>query len=76
MRTTAVDFDTFASMEFQHPANFYVRTALVYIYIHTRKRDEAQKWVDEEFGIGKYLVRSSKLTKTEPKYEGFSVTAR
>lgn len=76
MRTTAVDFDTFASMEFQHPANFYVRTALGYIYIHTRKRDEAQRWVDNEFGVNKYLVRSSKLTKGEPKYLGHSVTAK
>ena len=76
MRTTAVDFETFADMNFNHPANFYVRTALGYIYIHTRKRDEAQRWVDSEFGAGKYLVRSSKLTKSEPRYQGFSVTAR
>lgn len=76
MKTTVVEFEQFAEMDFQPPATYYVRTAMCYIYLHTRKRNDAQEYVDSEYGVGKYTVRSSKLTKSQPKYEGHSISAK
>ena len=76
IKTTVVEFDQFADIDFVPPANYYVRTALYYLYLHTQDRAKAQAEVDEIFGKGKYLVKASKLTKSKPKYDGFSITAR
>lgn len=76
VKTTIVEFEQFADIDFTPPAVYYVRTAMYYLYIHTRERDKAQAAVDEMFGGGKYLVKASKLVKSKPKYDGFSITAR
>lgn len=76
IRTTIIEFDQFADIDFVPPANYYVRTALYYLYLHAQDRAKAQAEVDEIFGKGKYLVKASKLTKSKPKYDGFSITAR
>ena len=77
MKTTTVTYENFTDTDFKPPALYYVRTACGnYLYLHTQDRAKAQAEVDEIFGKGKYLVKASKLTKSKPKYDGFSITAR
>lgn len=41
---------------------FYIINCLdEHVFIKTRDRAKAQGWVDEEYGSGKYRIRSSKL---------------
>lgn len=75
MRTTFVSFEQFSDIEFEDPATYYIRTALGYVYMHTRDRKKAVDYIKKEYG-GIYEIRTSKTIKSKPKYDGFDVTAR
>lgn len=48
MKTTVVEQTEYEAVDFIPPAAYYIRTAHEgYIFIHTSKIDEAQKWIDE-----------------------------
>lgn len=75
IKTTLVAYNEHGELDFKSPSNWYVRIATGdFLYIHTQKRQIAQKWVDEEFGKGKYVVRASDVekTKNEPSARGTS----
>jgi len=76
LRTTIVEFDQYADIDFDHPSSYYVRTALYYLYLHTRSREEAQNFVDNEYGKGKYTVRAARLEKPKGKFEGHKISAK
>ena len=64
VRVTVVDFDLFSDIDFVPPATFYIRNASGdYVFVHTRSRDKAQAWVDENYGKNRYKVNASKIQK-------------
>ena len=76
IKTTTVEFEQFADIDFEHPATFYVRTAMYYVYIHTKEREVAQSFVDKEYGKGKYTIRAAKLQQPKNKFEGHKISAK
>ena len=59
VETFRITFSEFSSPDFNHPSKWFILDALGdYVFIKTRKRDVAQQWVDSEYGLGKYSVRS------------------
>lgn len=76
MRTTEVSFEQFSAIDFEDIATYYVRTALGYLYLHTKSRKDAQEFVDGIYGKGHYKVRASKNVVGTPHYDGFEITAR
>jgi hypothetical protein len=77
MKTTLVTYEQFSQLEFNHPATFYVRLADGnYLYVHSRSRDKCQEFIDNEYGVGHYTVKASKLTQSKPKYLGHNISAR
>lgn len=76
-KITVLTFTQFSSMEFIPPATFFIQNAVGhYLFIHTSKRQQAQDWVDAEYGKGRYTVKASKLQATKSKLEsgGLSCT--
>lgn len=68
VRVTVVDFDLFSDIDFIPPATFYIRNASGdYVFVHTRSRDKAQAWIDENYGEGRYKVNASKIQKGSGK---------
>ena len=77
MKTTLVTYEQFSDIGFKHPSTFYVRLATgEYLYIHSRSRDKCQEFIDNEYGVGHYTVKASKLTQSKPKYLGHNISAR
>ena len=77
MKTTTVTYEQFSQLEFKPPATYFIRLADgTYLYIHSRSRDKAQSFIDEQYGKGHYTVKASKLTQSKPKYEGHNISAR
>lgn len=76
LKTTFVEFEQFSDIDFVDVATYYIKSALGYVYIHTKDREAAQEWVNENYGKGKYTVRASKNVLTQPKNLGHSITAR
>lgn len=53
-----VSTQEFESDEFRAPSKFYIRDAMDnFVFICTRRRNEAQSWADNEYGYGKYAIR-------------------
>jgi hypothetical protein len=77
MKTTTVTYEQFSQLEFKAPSTFYVRLADGnYLYVHSRSRDKAQSLIVNEYGVGHYTVKASKLTQSKPKYLGHNISAR
>lgn len=77
IRTTEVSYDEYVSPEFKAPARYYIKSVFHYVFIHVRTREQAQEWVDQEYGKGFYLVRSYGLEKGNNKrLESGCITAK
>ena len=49
----------FESDEFRAPSKFYIRDAMDnFVFIKSRNRGDAQGWVDDNYGSGKYKIRT------------------
>jgi hypothetical protein len=47
------------SDSFRPPSKFYIKDAMDnFVFICTRSRSDAQGWVDNEYGHGKYKIRT------------------
>ena len=76
IKTTLVSYEDFSDLGFKDPATWYIRLATGdYLYIHTREREDAQKFVDSEYG-SHYTVRTSKMTKPKGLVQGHKITAK
>ncbi|CEF89154.1 hypothetical protein [Pseudomonas phage vB_PaeM_PAO1_Ab03] len=65
-RTTVVTFQDFSALDFAPPATWYIQNAMGdYVFVHTRDRMEAQTFVDEEYGKGRYTVKASKMQQAK-----------
>lgn len=66
-KITVVDYAEFTHLDHVPPATWFIKDASgLFIYIHTSKRDKAQQFVDEEYGVGRYTVNASKIQKGKP----------
>jgi hypothetical protein len=77
IKSVLVTYDQFTEWDFIPVGSFYIRIATGdYLFIKTSDRAAAQKFVNEEYGKGKYTVVASKIQKTASKLEsgGFSCT--
>ncbi len=61
-KTTVVENEVADSDGFRSPSNYYIVNAFgQLVFVSAKKRDAAQKWVDEEYGPGKYTIRVWKI---------------
>lgn len=78
MVTELVKYETFAAWEFIPPGSFYIRNANGdFLFLKTSDRIAAQKYIDENYGKGRYTVIPAKAqTKTVSRLEsgGLSCT--
>lgn len=76
IKTSIITYEQFSEWNFIPVALFYVRMATGdFLYIHTSNRQEAQKVVDNELGVGRYTVNASRLESKPPRTEsGFTAT--
>jgi hypothetical protein len=59
LETFVLSYEEFSDPDVKLPTKFHIRTADgSYLFIKTSKRDVAQQWVDDNYGIGQYSVRS------------------
>ena len=73
-KITVMTYEEVSVFGFEAPATFFIVNALgQYIFIHTRDRAKAQKYVDSEYGKGKYTVKTAKMAQ---KSGAGDVTAR
>lgn len=57
LETVIIDGSEYMSGEFTIPSRYFIRIATGdYMFIKTRKRSDAQSYVNQEFGSGKYRV--------------------
>lgn len=55
------ELDSDGESVFKHPSKYYIINSLgQYVYYHCRDRALAQSACDEEYGSGKYKIRTSK----------------
>jgi hypothetical protein len=63
-KITIIDFETFSQYDYMHVASWYIMDSLQqYVYVHTKSRADAQKVIDDMYGVGKYLVKAAKISK-------------
>lgn len=77
MVTVNVTFEQFSEWDFLPPGSYYIRNAIGdYVFIKTSDRVAAQKYIDENYGKGKYRVIPSKDDKGKSRQEngGYTVT--
>ena len=69
-KITVMTYEEVSVFGFEAPATFFIVNALgQYIFIHTRDRAKAQKYVDSEYGKGKYTVKTAKMSMKSGKGE-------
>lgn len=62
------DVDEEGELTFKHPSKYYIINSLgQYVYYHCRDRGVAQKACDDEYGVGKYTIRTSKQSGSSGK---------
>lgn len=62
IKTTTVTIDEAEYDGFRAPGNYYIVNAFGdLVFFSAKKRDVAQKLVDEEYGTGKYTIRLWKI---------------
>jgi hypothetical protein len=65
VKTTVVSFAETQELDFKPSSKWYINDALMQtIYIHVRSREDAIKYVKEEYG-GKYTVKCSGIQKSK-----------
>lgn len=62
------DTDENGDLTFKHPSKYYIINSLgQYVYYHCRDRAAAQSQCDKDYGVGKYLIRTSKQSGSSGK---------
>lgn len=77
IKTVVVEFEEFSEWDFIPPGSFYIRMASGdYLFLKTSNRSEAQAFINDEYGKGKYTVIPAKIQKTVSRLEsgGLSCT--
>lgn len=59
VESVIVSYEDFSDLEFTPPSKWYIRNATGdYEFIKVQKREKAQQFFDEKYGVGKFVVRS------------------
>ena len=75
MKTTLVTFEQFSDLGFKDPTTYYIRLATGdYLYIPLTTVKKVVGMLRKNMG-SKYAIRTSKMIKSKPHYDGFTVTA-
>lgn len=71
MKISYVEHSVYSDLDFSHPSKFFIVDALQRrVYIHSKTREDAVKWVESEYGK-KYNVRSTTTGKSSGKETAF-----
>lgn len=66
VKTSVVDFEDFNDLDFVSPSRWFIFNSMnEYLFIHVRDRQVAQDYVDEEYGKGRYKIRTVKVIKSK-----------
>jgi hypothetical protein len=64
VKTTIVSPSQFLDEEFKDPSRWYITDCMGdRVYYHCMARDQAQLWCNEEYGSGKYTIKTNKTMK-------------
>lgn len=77
IKVSIITYEQYTDYEYIDIANYFIVSALQeYVYFHTNDRATAQAKCNEMFGVSKYTVKASKISKTKSKLEsgGLSCT--
>ena len=59
IESVIVNYENFIDLEFTPPSKWYIRNAIGdYEFVKVQKREKAQQFFDEKYGVGKFVVRS------------------
>lgn len=59
LESVIVNYENFIDLEFTPPSKWYIRNAIGdYEFVKVQKREKAQQFFDEKYGVGKFVVRS------------------
>lgn len=76
IKVSIITYEQYTDYEYIDVANYFIVSALQeYVYFHTNDRAAAQAKCNEMFGIGKYSVKASRITKTKSKSESGGLSA-
>lgn len=76
IKVSTITYEQYIDYEYIDVANYFIVSALQeYIYFHTNDRMLAQSKCNEMFGVGKYSVKASRITKTKSKSESGGLSA-
>lgn len=71
MKVSYVEYNVYSCLDFVHPSKFFIVDALQRrVYVHSKTREDAVKWVESEYGK-KYNVRSTTTGKSSGKETAF-----
>lgn len=76
IKVSVITYEQYIDYEYVDVANYFIVSALQeYVYFHTNDRTLAQQKCNEMFGVGKYSVKASRITKTKSKSESGGLSA-
>lgn len=59
IESVSVSYEDFVDLEFMPPSKWYIRNVIGdYEFVKVQKREKAQQFFDEKYGVGKFTVRS------------------
>lgn len=76
IKVSVITYEQYVDYEYVDIANYFIVSALQeYVYFHTNDRMLAQEKCNEMFGMSKYTVKASRITKTKSKSESGGLSA-
>lgn len=58
IESVIVSYEDYVDLEFVPPSKWYIRNATGdYEFVKVQKREKAQQFFDEKYGVGKFSVR-------------------
>lgn len=76
IKVSTITYEQYVDYEYVDVANYFIVSALQeYVYFHTNDRMLAQEKCNSMFGVGKYTVKASRITKTKSKSESGGLSA-
>lgn len=59
LESIIVSYDQYTDMDFICPSKWFIRNSLGdFEFIKVQKREKAQEYFDDKYGVGKFIVRA------------------
>lgn len=66
VKTTTVSPSQFLDEEFKDPSRWYITDCMGdRVYFHCRDRSDSQTFCNEQYGVGKYTIKTNKTIKSK-----------